>query len=122
MTLSPTASLRNSKAFRQVYQEGRHVADPLFVVYALKQNAPGEARLGLSVSKKVGNAVARNRIKRLVKESCRLHPLPAGHDYVVVARKGSAEALRAISFAKVDAILTKLRTRLGTGHPPAPLQ
>jgi len=114
----PTASLRNGKAFRLVYQEGRHVANPLFVVYARKQETPAPARLGLSVSKKVGNAVKRNLLRRLIKENCRLRILPDGYDYVVVARQGAGDMPRTSAYAQVDKTLSSLFKRLAPASPP----
>jgi len=104
--------LRNGKAFRLVYQEGRYAADPLFVVYARKQETSAAPRLGLSVSKKVGNAVVRNRIRRLIKEFCRLRALAAGYDFVVVARQGAGEIPREGAYAQVDKSLSQLLRRL----------
>jgi len=111
----PLASLRNGKAFRAVYRGGRHVAAPLFVLYARKQDAPAAARLGLSISKKVGNAVVRNRVRRWVKESFRLHPPAHGRDYIVVARAAAGLLSRSEGFAQVNTALVQLRKRL---HAP----
>jgi ribonuclease P protein component len=115
---SPIASLRNNKAFRQVYQGGRHTAGPLFVIYTRKQDNPGAARLGVSVSKKIGNAVTRNLVKRLVKESCRLRGLPDGRDYVVAARAGAGLLPRETAFSQVDTALGQLLARLGVRNAP----
>lgn len=110
-SLSPVASLRKTAAFRRVYEGGRYVAHPLFVVYALA-GEEGEPRLGLSVSKKVGSAVVRNRVRRLIKESCRLSPPAGGYDYVVVARRAAGELPRKGAFAQVHSTLGKLFKRL----------
>jgi ribonuclease P protein component len=107
----PIPSLRTGNAFRTVYQGGRYAAGPLFVVYALA-SPPGGVRLGLSVSKKVGNAVTRNRIRRWVKESLRLTPPPEGFDYVVVARAAAGLLPREGAFARVDEALAGLVKRL----------
>jgi len=65
------SSLKKGGDFKRVFERGKNVAAPLLVVYALA-NDLGFNRLGLSVSKKVGGAVIRNRVRRLIKESYRL--------------------------------------------------
>ena len=71
-------------------------------------------RFGITVTRKVGNAVARNRIKRLVREACRRigDLFPAGLDVVVIARPGAASATAAETLAE----LTSLARRLGRGR------
>jgi ribonuclease P protein component len=86
-TFPPTARLKTPAEFRAVYDRKRSVSDALLVIYA-KENELGRTRIGLSVSKKIGNAVARNRCKRLFRESFRLsqHDLPNGIDFIMIPR------------------------------------
>lgn len=115
---SPLSSIKKKQDFKRVYGRKKSAANPLFVVYAAK-NELGENRLGLSVSKKVGNAVVRNRIKRLVKEACRLTFVQAsdtnseGYDLVVIARSPAGTLPRVGSFAIVSGSLSQLFSRLG---------
>jgi len=106
-------SLKKTKSFKIVYSGGRKSVNHYFVMYA-HTNDEGISRLGVTVSKKVGNAVVRNRIRRLVKESCRLraHRLMPGYDIVIVARSGVASLPRESSFAKVDKALESLFGKL----------
>jgi len=85
---------------------GRHV-----LALAKKRSDPGlEGRLGITVTKKVGNAVVRNRIKRLVREWMRLHGwVPAGWDIVVVAKDSAARQVHPDDFASD---LTKILRQL----------
>jgi ribonuclease P protein component len=88
--------LSRSADFDRVFRHGRSHAGRELVLYAFPRGESGTARLGLSVSRKVGGAVERNRIKRLLREAFALEGerLPEGTDVVVVARpaaKGLAE-------------------------------
>jgi len=87
-----TESLRKNSEFQTVFKKGKSKANKYFVMYVLK-NGSDKNLLGISVSKKVGNSVIRHRIKRLVKESYRLHEdmFNSGLNIVVIARKGSDE-------------------------------
>lgn len=80
-------SLKNSKEFGHVYQCGKSFANKYLVMYVLEKNDK-ENRLGISVSKKVGNSVVRHHVTRLIRESYRLHQaeLRPGYDIIVVAR------------------------------------
>ena len=65
-------SLKKNKDFQNVYKKGKSYANRYFVMYVLK-NETETNRLGISVSKKVGNSVIRHHLTRLVRESYRLH-------------------------------------------------
>ena len=67
-----TQSLRSNRDFQKVFKSGRSYANKYLVMYVSK-NQLSENRLGISVSKKVGNSVVRHRVKRFIKESYRLH-------------------------------------------------
>ncbi len=80
-------SLKKNKDFQKIYQEGKSCANKYLVMYAL-QNARTGNRLGISVSKKVGNSVIRHRLKRLVRESYRLNEkiCKYGYDIAIIVR------------------------------------
>ncbi len=86
-------SIKDNRDFRRVYRHGKSKVDNKLVVYVLKSNSKN-SRVGFSVSKKVGNAVIRNRIKRRLREIFRKNVLNFNMtvDVVVVARKGAAGA------------------------------
>jgi len=106
-------SIKKTKSFKTVYDGGRHYVNPYFVAYALANNEEFN-RLGVTVSKKVGNAVIRNRVRRLIKESCRhkAHRLKQGFDIVIIARAPVGELPKAGSFIKVDKSLESLLRKL----------
>lgn len=87
----PEARLGGRKDYQRVFSDGRkHVGRHLILWSAVNDAPQNGARLGLSVSAKVGNAVLRNRLKRLVRESFRLNRalLVGGRDLVVYLRPG----------------------------------
>ena len=98
-------SLKKNDDFRLVYKRGRSKADSNFVLYA-KKNGLSKNRLGISVSKKVGNSVVRHHLARLIREAYRLHEedFHIGWDLVVVVRQGAAD----ISFFDTEGSLIKL--------------
>lgn len=108
--------LKKNREFLTVYKNGKSKADVNLVLYAYHRNEPSEARVGISVSKKVGNSVVRHRIKRRLKEIARLHAdaFADGYDYVAVARVRSREAdYRALekSFIKLAGIVMKSQSQ-----------
>ena len=83
-------SLKRNSDFQKVYREGKSYANRYLVLYVL-QNQTERNRLGISVSKKVGNSVVRHRMARLIRESYRLQEdmFNSGLDMVVIARKNA---------------------------------
>lgn len=94
----PELRLRRKADFDRVYRRRRSVGDELLVVYGCENDLP-HPRLGLSVSRKVGGAVVRNRWKRLLREAFRLHrsEFPSGIDLVVSPRPGGKPELQTIT-------------------------
>ena len=103
-----TESLKNNRDFQNVYKNGESFANKYLVMYVL-ENGTGCNRLGISVSKKVGNSVVRHRVKRLIKESYRLHEgiFNSGLDIVVIARQSAAT----VGFFEVESALLHLAKR-----------
>lgn len=103
--MSKVVSLKNYKEFDNVYKNGKSYADRYLVMYVLKNDLPYN-RLGISVSKKVGNSVVRHRITRLIRESYRLSELMSnsGLDIVVVGRQSAKDR----GFADIDAAMHHL--------------
>jgi len=105
-----TDSLRKNSDFKQVYRGSSSKANRYLVMYQ-KKNETYESeecrnRLGISVSKKVGNSVIRHRVKRLIKESYRLQEdvFDSGLDIVIVARESSKDA----SYQEIESALLHL--------------
>jgi ribonuclease P protein component len=107
-----TEALKKNSAFKLVYAHGISVSNRLLVLYKRKNDSETNY-LGITVSKKVGGAVTRNRVKRLVKESYRLteERVAVGYDLVVVARV--AAGTKDISFDSIDLSLKDLLTKQG---------
>lgn len=89
----PRRRLSRSGDFDRVYRDGSSRGNRFLVLYSFargEDQASGEARLGVSVGRKVGGAVQRNKVKRAIRESFwqLAGELPGGHDYVIVARPG----------------------------------
>ncbi|MCM1283382.1 MAG: ribonuclease P protein component [Muribaculaceae bacterium] len=86
-------SLKKNRDFQRVYKNGKSYANRYLVMYML-ENGTDQNRLGISVSKKVGNSVIRHHITRLIRESYRLQEdmFNSGLDIVVIARGIAREA------------------------------
>jgi len=85
--------IKKNEDFQAVFRKGRSFANRQFVVYSLEKEGQDYFRIGLSVSKKIGNAVMRNQIKRYIRQSIfeLKDQLAVGNDYVIIARKPAAE-------------------------------
>ncbi|EGA91211.1 ribonuclease P [Planococcus donghaensis MPA1U2] len=83
--------IKKNKEFQHIFKKGKSFANRQFIVYVLKNEQP-EFRVGLSVSKKVGNAVARNRIKRYIRQTFLelKDDLLPNADYIIIARPQAA--------------------------------
>ena len=84
--------IKKNKEFQQVFKKGKSFANRQFVVYSYRKEEQAEFRIGLSVSKKIGNAVTRNRIKRYLRQSFleMKDELQNDMDYVIIARHQAA--------------------------------
>ena len=98
-------SLKKNCEFQYVYKNGKSYANKYLVMYVVENNTDRN-RLGISVSKKVGNSVVRHRITRLIRESYRLHEniFNSGLDIVVIARNSASE----ISYEETESALLHL--------------
>lgn len=90
--MKQSESLKKNRDFTLVYKKGTSLANKYLVMY-VKENQQNKNRLGISVSKKVGNSVVRHHLTRLLRESYRLHEeeFQCGLDIVVIARVSAKE-------------------------------
>jgi ribonuclease P protein component len=105
--------LSRSAEFERVYRQGRSTANRYLVLYTFPNSSTRRARLGLSVSRKVGGAVERNRVKRLLREAFAQteHQLGPEQDIVVVARPEIRELAERDGLDGVGAALGELIDR-----------
>lgn len=110
-----TLRVRKRGAFVEIQREGKKTSGAGLLMFVLPQRRPGPARLGVTVSRRVGGAVVRNRIRRLVREAFRLNPtwFPEGLDVVFIARPTAGRDLSIIA-----ADIQSLCRRAGRTPPP----
>ena len=106
--MEKTRRLTKTDDFLAVRRMGRSYSDRLLVLLALR-NAVHNTRVGLSVSRRVGNAVQRNRIKRILREVFRDSALIQGWDLVIIARHDATK----VDFIRLNASATILLKRAG---------
>ncbi len=101
------ARVRRRKEYLAIQNGGRRVAGPTLLLFALS----GGGRIGITVSRKVGGAVLRNRVKRWIRECYRRRrpDFPSGLDLVVVARPGAAAASHAVVCNELTGLVRRLR-------------
>lgn len=102
--------LRENEDFQKVRQEGRSWTQPLMVLCALP-NGLSYSRFGFSVSRRVGKATVRNRVKRMMREAVRrrMPEIPLGQDVIFIARAPIAKA----PFPEVETVVQRLLSQAG---------
>ncbi|MCL2399628.1 MAG: ribonuclease P protein component [Defluviitaleaceae bacterium] len=105
-------SIKKTCRFKKVYNHRRSVANRLLVLY-IKKNGMENNFLGISISRKVGKAVVRNRIKRLIKEQIRLQEeaLVRGYDLVIVVRAAAGDLQKDEDYKQIGRALLNLLDR-----------
>jgi ribonuclease P protein component len=113
--VSSRGRLSRSAEFERVYRHGRSTANRHLVLYTFPNASSDRPRLGLSVSRKVGGAVERNRVKRLLREAFAQveEGLQSGQDIVVVARPTAAELVERDGLDGVATALGELIVKSG---------
>lgn len=98
-------SLKKNKDFQIVYRQGKSYANKYLVLYIM-ENQTEKNRIGISVSKKVGNSVVRHHLTRLIRESYRLQEecFQRGYDLVVIARQSAKD----VTYKEMESALIHL--------------
>lgn len=110
MRQKPLHSLTKRRDFKAVFNEGVSSSSSFLVIYA-KPNELRFSRLGLAVSRKIGNAVIRNRIRRLLREAMRacVKDMAEHYDFVIIARKASVEGNLKLFMSSIERFLQRLQ-------------
>ncbi|MEC2075603.1 ribonuclease P protein component [Metabacillus fastidiosus] len=97
--------IKKNEDFQKIFKQGKSMANRQFVIYFLEREE-SELRIGLSVSKKIGNAVTRNRVKRLIRQVFleEKERIANNKDFIIIARKPAAE----MSYEEVKSSLNHL--------------
>jgi len=121
LTFPQSHRLKTPAEFDRCYKRKRSTSDDVLILYAC-ENGLDHPRLGCSVSKKVGNAVMRNRYKRLFREAFRLaqHDLPPGVDLILIPRPGEEPSLAIVkeSLLKLAGQAAKRLVRVNPTREP----
>jgi ribonuclease P protein component len=107
--------VRRRPEYEAIYEQGRRHSSRLMTVF-VQANQLGRARLGIAATRKLGDAVVRNRAKRLVREVFRRNKPAGGLDIVVIPRREMIEA----DYAHVEAEFLSILARRGAGRTPGP--
>ena len=130
MKFGPERRVRKHPEFQLIQRKGRRVNTPHFVlVVSLGASSDSPARLGITASKKVGNAVRRNRLKRIIRAAFRQLEgfLPPGHDLVVICKSDDPElGMKKVvnewrsASKRINKVLAELRQIPSGSGPAAP--
>ncbi len=115
LTFPASRRMKTPAEFDRCYKRKRSASDHVLIIYAC-ENGLEHPRLGCSVSKKIGNAVVRNRYKRLFREAFRLsqYELPLGLDLILIPRGGVEPALAVVKESLVK-LAAQVARKLGLG-------
>jgi ribonuclease P protein component len=115
-SMKNTIPLNENRMFRRVYARAKSSVTPYFVLYTMKNRA-GTNRLGITATKKIGNAVQRNRAKRVIKEAYRLseEKFPVNLDIVIVARTKAVFCKTQTITAALLPLIEGLSSKIGQG-------
>ncbi len=118
--MKKTTILTLNKDYKRLYYKGRSAVDPALVTYGLRNHLNGENRMGITVTKKIGKAVCRNRCKRIIRASYRLlePQLPDGWDFIFVARGKTAT----MKSTELMPVMKKQIETITTAPKDAPIQ
>ena len=108
--------LTGAKRFSQIHKDGSSAANRLLVIRVLA-NGTDHTRFGFVVSKRIGNAVVRNKVKRRLREAVRSRPVTPGWDAIFIARKGSEKASYQKLLMAADNLLRRSRLAQADAHP-----
>lgn len=102
--------VKKNSHFRYIYNKGKSISNASLVMYTTKNNKQIN-RIGISVSKKIGKSVVRNRVKRLIKECYRKNKdrFKKGYDIIYIARMGSSK----LTYIDIEKSIINLATRTG---------
>jgi ribonuclease P protein component len=114
--LAAAERIRRRPEFERVYNEGVRISGRFMTVFLLATERPGP-RFGVAATRKMGNAVERNRAKRLAREIFRRHKLTAGYDIVIVPRREMLDAPFASLEADYDRALERRATARSNARP-----
>jgi ribonuclease P protein component len=119
LAFRPAEHLRRPADFRRVYERRRSVSDSWLIVYACENGLP-YLRLGLSVSRKFGKAVQRNRLRRLYREAFRLTraQMPVGLDLILIPRRNEEPELTTLTSA-LPKLVRQVARKIGQDGKPS---
>jgi ribonuclease P protein component len=121
LALSRDRRIKNARDFARIYERRIRAADGHLLIFAAP-NGLGHARFGVSVSKKLGGAVRRTALKRLLREAFRLtqHELPKDLDFILIPQRSTAETAGVADYRQSLVRLTDRLARQIAAHQPGP--